>query len=125
MSRQLIAQIIVILLALAAIVGAGAWLADRHYQPMIDTLNKELTQCQGAKRQQDATISVQNNAVTALQVLADFRANDAEKTRSDAQQAAQGDYAAANIILSEQTQGDACTVASVAFDDELRRERAK
>ncbi|EHD22063.1 MULTISPECIES: hypothetical protein [Brenneria] len=125
MPWQIIAKVIIVMLALAAIVGSGAWLAARHYQPAIDNLNEELTQCQGARRQQDTTITVQNNAVTALQVLADLRAADAEKAKLDAQREAQGDYAAANTVLAEQTQGDACMAASSAFDDELRRERSK
>ena len=58
---------VVILLALAAISGAGAWLASRHYQPTIGRLNEALTQCKGSNKQQAATIASQNAGIEALQ----------------------------------------------------------
>ncbi|WP_164146239.1 hypothetical protein, partial [Serratia marcescens] len=55
----------VILLALTAIAGAGAWLAGRHYQPTIDRLNEALTQCKDNGRQQASTIASQNAGIEA------------------------------------------------------------
>lgn len=125
MSVKIIVQIVIALLALASIVGAGAWLAVRHYQPTIDNLNGLLTTCKTEKRQQDAAISAQNNGVAALKLLADLREASAKAKQEEARKSAQTDYAAANAVLSEQTQGEACAAASAAFDDELRRERSK
>lgn len=125
MPVKMIVQIVIVLLALASIVGAGAWLAARHYQSTIDNLNGLLTTCKTEKRQQDAAIAAQNNGVTALKVLADLREASAKAKQEEARKSAQTDYAAANAVLSEQTQGEACAAASAAFDDELRRERSK
>ncbi|WP_291969314.1 hypothetical protein [Candidatus Symbiopectobacterium sp.] len=118
-------QLVVFLLALASIVGAGTWLAARHYQPTIDNLNNLLTACKTEKRQQGAAISAQNNGVAALKLLADQREANAKAKQEEARKSAQTEYAAANAVLSEQTQGEVCAVASAAFDDELRRERSK
>ncbi|MGG2141809.1 hypothetical protein [Symbiopectobacterium sp. RP] len=106
-------RLVVFLLALASIVGAGAWLAARHYQPTIDNLNGLLTTCKTEKRQ---------NGLAALKLLADLREASAKAKQEEARKSAQTEYAAANAVLSEQTMGEAC---AAAFDDELRRERSK
>ncbi|MDQ9128728.1 hypothetical protein RDT67_20120 [Serratia fonticola] len=121
----MVAAGVVILLALASIVGAGVWLASRHYQPTIDNLNGLLATCQSNNRQQAASIASQNAGVTALQVLGELRKATAAEVQQKAQKAAQGDYAQANEVLAERSDGDVCAAASSAFDDELRRERAK
>lgn len=116
---------VVILLALASIVGAGVWLAGRHYQPTIDNLNRALTECQGSNRQQAASIASQNAGIAALQALEKLRNATAAQAQQKAQAAAQEDYGKANEVLAERSDGDVCAAASSAFDDELRKERAK
>ncbi|MEL5617197.1 hypothetical protein [Serratia nevei] len=116
---------VVILLALAAIVGAGAWLAGRHYQPTIDRLNDALTQCRGSNKQQAATISSQNAGITALQRKQEELEAKAKAAQEKARREAQGDYERANEVMAERTIGEACVAASAAFDAELRRERAQ
>lgn len=116
---------VVILLALASIVGAGVWLAGRHYQPMIDNLNRALTECQGSNRQQAASIASQNAGINALQVLGELRKATASEAQRKAQKAAQEDYGKANEVLAERSDVDVCAAASFAFDDELRKERTK
>lgn len=118
-------RVIVFMLTLATIVGVGVWLAARHYQPIIDKLNRLLTICKTEKRQQDAAISAQNNGVVALKLLSDLREASAKAKQEEARKSAQADYTTANAVLSEQTMGEACAAASVAFNDELRRERSK
>lgn len=125
MPGKMIASAMVILLALAAVVGAGAWMAGRHYQPTIDRLNEALTQCKDTSRQQSSAIASQNAGITALQVLESLRKASADEAQRKAHDAAQDDYGKANAILSERTTGEVCAAASAAFDDELRRERAK
>lgn len=117
--------IIVILLALSAIVGAGVWLAGRHYQPTIDNLNRLLIECQGNSRQQASAITSQNAGITALQTLEALRKAAALEAQQAAQKAAQDDYGKANEVLAERSEGDACAAASAAFDAELRKERHK
>ncbi|MFS7186062.1 hypothetical protein AB6848_11375 [Serratia proteamaculans] len=120
-----IVSVVVILLALAAVVGAGAWMAGRHYQPTIDRLNEALTQCKETGRQQSATITSQNAGIETLRRADAMRETKAKAEQEKAQREAQGDYGKANAVLSERTTGEACAAASAAFDDELRRERAQ
>lgn len=122
---MMVASGVVILLALASIVGAGVWLAGRHYQPTIDNLNRALTECQGSNRQQAASIASQNAGINALQVLGELRKATAAEAQQKAQAAAQADYGKANDVLAERSDGGACVAASSAFDDELRKERTK
>lgn len=125
MSGKVIAYGLVLLLALAAVVGAGAWMAGRHYQPTIDRLNNSLTQCQDTSRQQAAAIDNQNSGIEALRSADTARQAKAKAEQERARRDAQGDYGKANAVLSERTTGEVCASASAAFDDELRRERAQ
>ncbi|VEI70611.1 Uncharacterised protein [Serratia quinivorans] len=120
-----IASVVVILLALAAVVGAGAWMAGRHYQPTIDRLNEALTQYRDISRQQSATITSQNAGIEALRSADVARQAKAKAEQEKALREAQNDYEKANAVLSERTTGEVCAAASAAFDDELSRERAK
>ncbi|EMH4928166.1 hypothetical protein RGJ20_001007 [Serratia marcescens] len=116
---------IVILLALAAVVGAGAWLAAQHYQPTIDRLNEALTQCRGSNRQQAATIVSQNAGIEALQRKQEEMEGKVKAAQEKARREAQGDYERANEVMAERTTGEVCAAASAAFDAELRRERVQ
>lgn len=120
-----ITSAVVILLALAAVVGAGAWLAGRHYQPTIDRLNESLTQCNASNKQQAATIASQNAGIEAQRRADVEREAKAKATQEKARREAQSDYERANAVMAERTTGEVCSAASAAFDAELRRERAK
>lgn len=121
----MIASGVVILLALASIVGAGVWLASRHYQPTIDNLNSLLATCQSNNRQQAASIARQNAGIDALQMLEALRQAAAAEAQRKARAAAQDDYGKANEVLAERSDGDVCAAASEAFDAELRKERSQ
>lgn len=112
-------------LALAAIVGAGVLIAGRHYQPTIDRLNASLSQCAAAGKQQAATIAKQNAGIELLQRADEERQAQVKEWQEMARQESRNDYNNANEVLSERTTGEVCAAASAAFDDELRRERAK
>ncbi len=118
-------SVVVILLALAAVVGSGAWLASRHYQPTIDRLNESLTQCRDTGKQQASTIASQNAGIEALQRKQEEMEAKAKAAQEKARREAQGDYERANAVMAERTTGEACAGASAAFDAELRRERAQ
>lgn len=121
-----IAYIVVVLLALSAVVGLGAWLAGRHYQPTIDNLNDKLSRCGSLKDQANATIISQNAAITALQQAAAVREKAAKDAVAAARESAKDDYGKANDVLAERVDSsDVCAAASSAFDSELVRERAK
>ncbi|MBN5183351.1 MULTISPECIES: hypothetical protein [Serratia] len=116
---------VVFMLALAAIAGAGAWLAARHYQPTIDRLNEALTQCRDTGRQQASTIASQNAGIEALQRKQEEMEAKAKAEQEKARREAQSDYERANAVMSERTTGEVCAAAAAAFDAELRRERAQ
>ncbi|HFZ1920627.1 TPA: hypothetical protein ACIJX2_000044 [Serratia marcescens] len=120
-----ITSAVVILLALAAVVGAGAWLAGRHYQPTIDRLNEALTQCKDTDRQQASTIASQNAGIEALQRKQEEMDGKVKAAQEKARREAQGDYERANEVMAERTTGEVCAAASAAFDAELRRERVQ
>ncbi|MGQ5791528.1 hypothetical protein ACUNIY_03715 [Serratia sp. IR-2025] len=120
-----ITSLVVILLALAAVVGAGAWLSARHYQPTIDRLNESLTQCRDTGKQQASTIASQNAGIEALQRKQEEMEAKAKAAQEKASREAQGDYERANEVMAERTTGDVCAAASAAFDAELSRERAQ
>lgn len=120
-----ITSVVVILLALAAIVGAGAWLAGRHYQPTIDRLNEALTQCKASNKQQAAAITSQNAGIEALQRKQEEMEAKAKAEQEKTRREAQSDYERANTVMAERTTGEVCAAASAAFDAELRRERAQ
>lgn len=120
-----ITSAVVILLALAAVVGAGAWLAGRHYQPTIDRLNEALTQCKDSNKQQAAVIASQNAGITAMQREQADREAKAKAEQDQARRQAQSDYEKANSVMAERTTGESCAAASATFDAELRRERAQ
>lgn len=121
-----LAYIVVVLLSLSAVVGAGAWLAARHYQPTIDSLNGMLSKCASLKDQADAGILTQNNAITALSLAGIARGLAAENAVAAARLSAMDDYGKANDVLAERVDGpNTCAAASSAFDAELARERVK
>ncbi len=120
-----ITSLVVIMLALAAVVGAGAWLSARHYQPTIDRLNEALTQCKDSNKQQAAVIASQNAGIDALQRKQEELEVKVKAAQEKARREAQVDYEMANEVMAERTTGDVCAAAAAAFDAELRRERAQ
>lgn len=120
-----ITSAVAILLALAAVVGAGALLAARHYQPTIDRLNEAMTQCKDSNKQQAAVIASQNAGIEAQRRADIEREAKAKAAQEKARSEAQGDYERANEVMAERTTGEVCAAASAAFDAELRRERAQ
>ncbi len=123
---KLLAYTVVVLLALSAVVGLGAWLAGRHYQPTIDSLNDKLSKCSSLRDQANAAIHSQSAAITVLQQSAAFREKTAKDAVAAARKSAKDDYGTANDVLAERVESpDVCAAASSAFDAELARERAK
>lgn len=114
----------------AAIIFALVWLhnslAERHYQPTIDRLNKTLGSVKQHNANLTAQLQAQNAAIASMAVQSEKdkqRIADLEKA---AQRGAGEEYGRANEVLQERTTGsDVCRAASDAFDAELRKERAK
>ena len=114
----------------AAVVFALVWLhnslAERHYQPTIDRLNKTLGSVKQHNTALTAQLQAQNAAIASMALQSEKdkqRIADLEKA---AQRGAGEEYGKANEVLQERTVGtDVCRAASDAFDAELRKERAK
>lgn len=114
----------------AAVVFALVWLhnalAERHYQPTIDRLNKTLGSVKQHNSDLAAQLQAQNAAIASMALQSEKdkqRIADLEKA---AQRGAGEEYGKANEVLQERTVGtDVCRAASDAFDAELRKERAK
>lgn len=114
----------------AAVVFALVWLhntlAERHYQPTIDSLNKTLGSVQQHNKSLVSQLNAQNAAIASMAVQSGKdkqRIADLEKA---AQRGAGDEFGKANAVLQERTVGtDVCKAASDAFDAELRKERTK
>ena len=114
----------------AAVVFVLVWLhntlAERHYQPTIDSLNKTLGSVKQHNANLTAQLQAQNAAIASMAVQSEKdkqRIADLEKA---AQRGAGDEFGKANAVLQERTVGtDVCKAASDAFDAELRKERAK
>lgn len=114
----------------AAVIFALVWLhnslAERHYQPTIDSLNKTLGSVKQHNANLTAQLQAQNAAIAAMAVQSEKDKQRIEELEKAAQLGAGEEYGRANEVLQERTTGsDVCRAASDAFDAELRKERAK
>lgn len=114
----------------AVIVFALVWLhnmlAERHYQPTIDSLNKTLGSVKQHNANLTAQLQAQNAAIAAMAVQSEKDTQRIAELEKKAQRDAGEEYGRANEVLQERTTGtDVCRAASDAFDAELRKERAK
>lgn len=114
----------------AVIVFALVWLhntlAERHYQPTIDSLNKTLGSVKQHNANLTAQLQAQNAAIASMAVQSEKDKQRIAELEKKAQQGAGEEYGKANEVLQERTVGsDVCRAASDAFDAELRKERAK
>ena len=114
----------------AAVIFALVWLhnslAERHYQPTIDRLNKTLGSVKQHNANLTAQLQAQNAAIASMAVQSQKDKQRIAELEKKAQRGAGEEYGKANEVLQERTTGsDVCRAASDAFDAELRKERAK
>lgn len=114
----------------AVVVFALVWLhnalAERHYQPTIDSLNKTLGSVKQHNANLTAQLQAQNAAIASMAVQSEKDKQRIAELEEAAQQGAGEEYGRANEVLQERTTGsDVCRAASDAFDAELRKERTK
>lgn len=114
----------------AVVVFALVWLhntlAERHYQPTIDSLNKTLGSVKQHNANLTAQLQAQNAAIASMAVQSEKDKQRIAELEKAAQRGAGEEYGRANEVLQERTTGtDACRAASDAFDAELRKERAR
>lgn len=121
---------VVVAVMAAAVIFALVWLhnslAERHYQPTIDSLNKALGSVKQHNANLTAQLQAQNAAIASMAVQSEKDKQRIEELEKAAQRGAGEEYGRANEVLQERTTGsDVCRAASDAFDAELRKERAK
>ena len=114
----------------AAVVFALVWLhntlAERHYQPTIDSLNKTLGSVKQHNANLTAQLQAQNATIASMAVQSEKDKQRIDELEKAAQRGAGEEYGKANEVLQERTIGpDVCRAASDAFDAELRKERTK
>ena len=114
----------------AAVIFALVWLhntlAERHYQPTIDSLNKTLGSVKQHNANLTAWVQAQNAAIASMAVQSEKDKQRIAELEEKAHRGAGKEYGKANEVLQERTVGaDVCRAASDAFDAELRKERAK
>ena len=114
----------------AAVVFVLVWLhntlAERHYQPTIDSLNKTLGSVKQHNTNLTAQLQAQNAVIASMAVQSKKDKQRIAELEKAAQRGAGEEYSRANEVLQERTVGsDVCRAARDAFDAELRKERAK
>ena len=114
----------------AAVIFALVWLhnslAERHYQPTIDSLNKTLGSVKQHNANLTAQLQAQNAVIASMAVQSEKDKQRIDELEKAAKRGAGEEYGRANEVLQERTAGtDVCLAASDAFDAELRKERAK
>lgn len=113
----------------APVVFALVWLhntlAERHYQPTIDRLNKTMGSVKQHNANLTAQLQAQNAVIASMAVQSEKDKQRIAELEKTAQRGAGEEYGKANEVLQERTTGsDVCRAASDAFDAELRKERA-
>ena len=108
---------VALLLVLGA--GGGAWLAARHYRPLLDAANTDLATTKSARDNLEELAGEQGKKLGELVQAGELRERNAALALEKARQEAQPDYAAANQLLRERTGGDPAQAAAAIIDQEL------
>lgn len=118
-AQNLIGLALAVTLLLVLGAGGGAWLAARHYRPMLDAANINLATTRSARDNLEALALEQGRKLGELVHAGELRERNAALAQEKAFQEAQPDYAAANNLLRERTGGDPAQAASAIIDKEL------
>lgn len=118
-AQKLIGLALAMTLLLVLGAGGGAWLAARHYRPMLDAANIDLATTRSARDNLEALAFEQGRKLGELVHAGELRERNAALAQEKALQEAQPDYAAANNLLRERTGGDPAQAASAIIDKEL------
>ena len=108
---------LVLLFTLGA--AGGCWLADRHYRPLLDTVNTDLATAKLARDNLETLAGEQSRKLGELVTARDERARQAAQAVADAKESAKPDYAAANRLLQERTGGDPAHAAEAMINQEF------
>ena len=119
LAQKLAGLVLVVILLLVLGGGCGAWLAARHYRPLLDAANTNLVTTRSALDSLEALAVEQSRKLGELVQAGELRERNAALAQEKARQEARPDYAAANNLLRERTGGDPAQAASAIIDKEL------
>lgn len=117
--QKLATLVLAVILLLGLGSGGGAWLAARHYRPLLDTASTNLATTKAARDNLEALTGEQGKKLGELVQAGELRERDAALAQAKARQEAQPDYAAANQVLRERTGGDPARASAAIIDQEL------
>ncbi|MBK0059604.1 hypothetical protein IAE40_13240 [Pseudomonas sp. S44] len=100
-------------------IAVGTWSTTKHFRPLLDAEQDQVTQCTTARDNLAGLAQEQGKALGDLTMAANERQARAEQAVSEARASAQDEYAAANRLQQERTGGDQCAAASSIIDKEL------
>ncbi|WP_425049086.1 hypothetical protein [Pseudomonas juntendi] len=98
---------------------AGTWAATGHFRPLLDEQQDKAAQCSAARDNLAGLAQEQGKALGDLTLAANERQARAKQAVNEAKASAQADYAAANRLQQERTDGDQCAAATSIIDREL------
>ncbi|MDH0337658.1 hypothetical protein [Metapseudomonas otitidis] len=105
--------------ALLMAAAGGAWLAARHYRPLLDEVQAGAVRCQQVRQDLESAVGEQSARVAQLHAEAQQRAQQAQQAQQQASQAAGERYAAAQRMQQQRTGGDQCAAAEAVINREL------
>ena len=97
----------------------GSWLTTGHFRPLLDAEQDQVANCKTARENLTGLATEQGKALGDLVLAASVRQADAEQAASEAKASADLDYAAANRLLQERTDGDQCAASTSIINKEL------
>ncbi|MFJ3153541.1 hypothetical protein ACIPIX_05265 [Pseudomonas protegens] len=106
-------------LVLFAGAALGAWMASKHYRPLLDTAQADLATAKAGRNNLEALAGEQGRKLSDLVLAGQERERHAAQAQAEAKELAKHDYSAANRLLQERTGGDPAPVAESIIDQEL------
>ena len=119
LAQKLAGLVLVVILLLVLGGGCGAWLAARHYRPLLDAANTNLVTTRSALDSLEALAVEQSRKLGELVQAGELRERNAALAQEKARQEARPDSAAANNLLRQRTGGDPAQAARAIIDKEL------
>ncbi|MDP4572328.1 hypothetical protein Q8O96_24955 [Pseudomonas sp. LPH60] len=116
---RVVGVLLAVVLVLVAGAVLGAWLASRHYRPLLDTAQEALATAKAGRDNLEALAGEQGRRLGDLVLAGQERERHAAQAQADAKELAQHDYSAANRLLQERTGGDPAPTAESIIDQEL------
>ncbi|MDF3932299.1 hypothetical protein [Pseudomonas citronellolis] len=112
-------RLLAVALAGIACLSTGAWLAARHYRPLLDAAQADAARCVEARNSLLLQVEEQNRRLEELALASKARESAAAQALQAAETEANGHEAKAMRLLSGHSEGDDCAVVAQLIDREL------